>query len=42
MTTRPFFVNSFGERYLYDVNRGAFNQIGAANVEAIYRIVDRL
>ena len=32
MTTRPFLVNGFGERYLYDVNRGAFNQIGAANV----------
>lgn len=32
MQTLPYFVNSFGDRYLYDVNRNTFNQVGAANV----------
>lgn len=32
MSATPFFVNRFGDRYLYDVNRNAFNQAGAANV----------
>ena len=32
MQTLPFLVNAFGDRYLYDVNRGVFNQIGAANL----------
>ncbi|MCB1789029.1 MAG: DUF115 domain-containing protein [Gammaproteobacteria bacterium] len=32
MQTLPFLVNAFGDRYLYDVNRGSFNQIGAANL----------
>lgn len=32
MQTLPFFVNRFGDRYLYDVNRNAFNQFGATAV----------
>lgn len=32
MQTLPYLANTFGDRYLYDVNRGSFNQIGAANL----------
>lgn len=32
MQTLTYLVNGFGDRYLYDVNRGSFNQIGAANL----------
>ena len=32
MQTQPYFVNSFGDRYLYEVNRNSFNQIGAASL----------
>ena len=27
-----YYVNSFGDRYLYDVNRSLFNQVGADNI----------
>lgn len=32
MQTANFFVNRFGDRYLYEVNRGVFDQVGAAAV----------
>jgi uncharacterized Rossmann fold enzyme len=34
MQTLPYLVNRFGDRYLYDVNRNAFNQTGA---ETLFR-----
>lgn len=32
MNKPQFFVNSFGDRYLHDVNRGVFDRLGAAAV----------
>ena len=32
MDKPQFYVNSFGDRYLYEVNRGSFNRLGASNL----------